>query len=648
MFERLLVANRGEIALRVLQACAELGITGVAVHGPEDGGAIHVRRAPLSLPISSYLDVEAVVDAARHARADALHPGYGFLSENPDLGAACASAGIAFVGPPPEAMRLLGDKRRARALARSLEVPVLAGYEGPDAEDEPILAAAAEIGFPLLVKAAAGGGGRGIRRVERAADLPPALLSARREAQSAFGDPTIYLEREAPRARHIEVQVLADAHGNVVHLGERECSVQRRHQKVLEEAPSPAVTPELRERLGGYAVRLAGAAGYVNAGTAEFLLTPAGAPEGAPHFLEVNARLQVEHPVTEQVTGIDLVREQIRIAAGQPLSFRQEDVRWRGHALQCRVYAEDPRASFRPAAGPVLLCEPPQGAGIRNDVGVETGDVASVRYDPLLAKLTVWAPDRPAALSRARGALRRYAILGVTTNLPLLRAIVAAPAFQRAEWDTGTLERLLPDLLTSPPEGALEAGPLLVAAGWRLTAPLGRTPWRLGEQGVPLRFLRDGQEERVTAWRTGEGWELDAAGTRCTLRFRRTSPFALTVEGPDRAWGARVVEHQGALYVAVEGQVATFSAPRASDSAGPAAPAASGAGEGLLAPVPGAVLSVNVAPGDTVDAGQPLVLLEAMKMEFAVSAPSRGTVRRVACAPGEQVAAGALLVELGP
>jgi acetyl/propionyl-CoA carboxylase alpha subunit len=444
------------------------------------------------------------------------------------------------------------------------------------------------------------------------------------------------------------------------------------------------VGAELRERLGGYAVRLIAAAGYVNAGTAEFLLTASG----DPHFLEVNARLQVEHPVTEQVTGIDLVREQIRIAAGQPLSFRQEDVRWRGHALQCRVYAEDPRAAFRPTAGPILLCEPPQGAGIRNDVGVETGDVAPVRYDPLLAKLIVWAPDRAAAVARAGDALRRYVLLGVTTNLPLLQAIAGAPAFQQADWDTGTLERLLPTLLPSPPNGAPpgaparveraggprrsrgsaasdfergaeqratregvgtpEADPLLVAAGWRLTAPLERSPWRLGEQGVPLRFVRDGQEVRLSAWRVGDVWEVDAGGTRHALRFRRTSPFALTVEGAQRAWGARVVEHQGALYVAVGGQVATFAAPRGAGFAGPTVATERGAAEALLAPVPGAVLSVNVAPGDTVDAGQPLVVLEAMKMEFAVSAPSRGTVKRVACAPGEQVAAGTLLVELGP
>jgi 3-methylcrotonyl-CoA carboxylase alpha subunit len=675
MFRRLLVANRGEIAVRVLQACAEMGIVGIAVYPPDDAGALHVRRAEVAVPLPAetpgrppaYLDVAAILGAAGASGAEALHPGYGFLSENPDLAEACRAAGIAFVGPPPEAMRRLGNKRLARELARSLDVPVLPGYEGSsDGEaDEAFLAAAAAVGFPLLVKAAAGGGGRGIRRVARAEDLLDALASARREAGATFGDPSVYLEREAPRARHVEVQAVADAQGHVVHLGERECSVQRRHQKVLEECPSPAVSPALRRRLGGYAVRLFRAAGYVNAGTAEFLVTE----DGRPHFLEVNTRLQVEHPVTEAVTGVDLVREQLRIAAGESLSFRQEDVRWRGHAVQCRLYAEDPGAGFRPSAGPVLLFEPPLGAGIRNDVGVESGDEASPRYDPLLAKLIVWAPDRAAAVARVRAALRRYAVLGVATNLSLLQAIVEAPVFEQGKWDTGYLEAHLDEILSPGPGGAGEAAdlaPLLAAGGWRLTAPLGQTemdgergepfdpwrgsPWRIGGQGVPLRFAHAGGEVTMSAWRTGDGWEVQTPAGRRRLRFRRSGPAGLIVEeaggGSGRIWMARVVEHEGALDVAVDGRVATFTTPATGDEVQPAATAGGTRAESLAAPVPGVVVQVKVAPGQAVDAGEPLVVLEAMKMEFAVNAPHRGTVRRVDCAPGERVAAGTVLVEI--
>ena len=669
MFRRLLVANRGEIAVRVLQACSELGIAGVAVYTAADAGALHVRRAPLAVALepsggpagagrSAYLDAAALVAAAQATGAEALHPGYGYLSESPELATACRAAGIVFVGPPPEAMRLLGDKRRARALARAEGLPLLAGYEGAAGDSPGALRDAAErVGYPLLVKAAAGGGGRGIRRVARPEDLEPAVAAARREAGAAFGDETIFLESEAVGARHVEVQVLADAHGHVLSLGERDCSVQRRRQKVVEECPSPAVTPALRRRLAGYAVRLCRAAGYVNAATVEFLVTP---PDGVA-FLEVNVRLQVEHPVTEAVTGIDLVREQIRIAAGIPLGFTQDDVAWRGHAVQCRLYAEDPAAGFLPSSGPVRLFAAPLGAGVRCDAGVETGDAAAADFDPLLAKLIVWAPDRPAALSRAAEALRRSAVLGVATNLTLLQRILDSPTLRAGEWHTTTLETQLGALLEAPAASGDDAArQLLAAAGWRLTepapAPGSRSerdpwrggPWRPGGQGVALRFALRGAPATVTAWRAGDGWEIDAPEGRRRLRFRRSGPDTLIVDDPDarRVWAARVVADGERLLVSIDGRAAAVEPPPAPEAAGSLFGAVAGGAQSLVAPLPGTVAQVRVVPGQAVDAGEALVILEAMKMEFAVSAPHRGTVRRVGCVAGERVAAGTVLVEL--
>jgi 3-methylcrotonyl-CoA carboxylase alpha subunit len=666
VFRRLLVANRGEIAVRILQACAELGIAGVAVYTAADAGALHVRRAQVAVSLdpsgggagagagrSAYLDAAALVAAAVATGAGALHPGYGYLSESPDLADACRAAGIVFVGPPPEAMRLLGDKRRARALAREAGLPLLPGYEGAAGDSAQTLQdAAGGVGYPLLVKAAAGGGGRGIRRVTRAEDLPQAVAAARREAGAAFGDETIFLEAEAAGAHHVEVQILADAHGHILHLGERDCSVQRRRQKVVEECPSPVVTPALRRRLGEYAVRLCRAAGYVNAATVEFLVTP---PDVVA-FLEVNVRLQVEHPVTEAVTGIDLVREQIAIAAGRPLGFAQEDVSWRGHAVQCRLYAEDPAAGFLPSAGTVRLFAAPLGAGVRCDAGVETGDTVAADFDPLLAKLIVWAPDRAAALARSGDALRRSAVLGVATNLTLLQRILSSPALRSGEWHTTFLESRLEALLEAPDADDAERR-LLAAAGWRLTAPDGggavdpnpwrSGPWRPGGQGVPLRSSLHGAPATVTAWRTGDGWEVESPAGRRRLRFRRAGPDTLIVDDPDgqRVWAARVVADGERLLVSVDGRAAAVEPPSTPEAAAAAGGGAGGA-QSLTAPLPGVVAQVRVVPGQAVAAGEALVILEAMKMEFAVGAPYGGTVRRVGCVPGERVAAGTVLVEM--
>ncbi|NOT43339.1 MAG: acetyl-CoA carboxylase biotin carboxylase subunit [Acidobacteria bacterium] len=440
------MANRGEIAVRILRACREAGLGSVAVYSQADTSALHVRLADHAVAIGparaseSYLSVRAIIDAARAAGADAVHPGYGFLSESPELAAACADAGLTFVGPPADVIERMGSKIAARATAERAGVPVVPG-QVPLTQDLPgLLAAARAVGYPLLVKPAAGGGGIGMKRVAAERDLEAAALQARREAQAAFGDDTLFVERLVSPARHVEFQVLADAHGDVVHLFERECSVQRRHQKVIEESPSTALTPSLRATMGAAACALAREAGYRNAGTVEFLVEGTG-DQARFFFLEMNTRLQVEHPVTELVTGIDLVRAQLRIAAGEPLPWRQEAITQRGHAIEARVYAEDPARGFLPQSGPLLLYREPSGPGIRVDSGVCEGQTVSVHYDPLLAKLIASGDTREAARRRALLALRAYPVLGIATNVALLTAILEHPAFLRGEVDTAFLDR---------------------------------------------------------------------------------------------------------------------------------------------------------------------------------------------------------------
>jgi 3-methylcrotonyl-CoA carboxylase alpha subunit len=494
LFRKVLVANRGEIAVRVIRTCRTMAIPTVAVFSEADRRARHVHEADEAMAIgpaealSSYLSIDAIVSAARESGADAVHPGYGFLSESGDFADAVRDAGLVFVGPPGGVHRRMGDKKVARRLMAASGVPVVPGYDGDEQGDERLFHEAARIGWPVMLKPARGGGGKGMRVVAREEEFASALAASRREARSAFGDDAMVIERLVERPRHVEVQVLADEHGSALHLGERECSVQRRHQKVVEETPSPALAPPAREALWAAGLRAARAASYVNAGTVEFLL----APDGSFFFLEMNTRLQVEHPVTEVVTGLDLVRLQLEVAAGRPLTLRQEDVVRRGHAVECRLYAEDPERDDLPSPGRVLHLSEPEGPGVRVDSGLRPGSEVTVHYDPLLSKVVTWGFDRPEAVARMREALRRTVVLGVATNLARLRAIVEHPAFAAGELHTGFIDEHLGELTPRPcpPAEALAAlaavlqrpasvGTAARAASVDPWASLGR--WRLGE-----------------------------------------------------------------------------------------------------------------------------------------------------------------------
>jgi 3-methylcrotonyl-CoA carboxylase alpha subunit len=659
MFRVLLVANRGEIACRIIRTARAMGLRVIAVHSEADADALHVHLADEShllgpAPASeSYLRVDAVLAAARASGADAIHPGYGFLAERADFAEACAAAGVRFVGPPPAALRALGDKREARALMRRAGVPVLPGDDGVDGD---LAAAAAAIGFPVLVKAAAGGGGRGMRVVADPGDLPAALESCEREAAAAFGDGRLLVERFVERARHVEVQVVADAHGGAVHLFERDCSVQRRLQKVIEEAPAPAVDDDMSRAMTDVALVAARAAGYVGAGTVEMLLEP----DGAFWFMEMNARLQVEHPVTEAITGLDLVEWQLRVAAGEPLPRRQEDIRRSGHAVEARLYAEDPARDLLPAAGRLRALRLPAGfPGVRVDTGIRAGDEVTLHYDPLLAKVIAHGADRAEAVRRLAAALSACELAGVATNLPLLRAVLARPEVARGPVDTGFLARHAAELL--PPAGpaperavALAALALLLAAepeaagrpgGWRdpRSPWASRLGWRLGGGGEQPVRLRDGPRElelrvrypaggleillpsgpvRASGRLDGERLEADLDG----VRLRTT-----------------VSVDRDEVLVVLDGRAhrLTLVDPAAGELEGAAA-------GGLSAPMPGQVRDVRVAPGDRVRRGAPLVILEAMKMELTVAAPVDGRVTEVRCRPGERVDEGAELLALEP
>ncbi len=463
---RVLIANRGEIALRVLRACREIGLSPVVVHSEADRDGLPVRLADAAYPvgpapaISSYLDVQAILEAARRAHADAVHPGYGFLAEDPEFARACDEAGLVFIGPPPEAMRLLGDKVEARRLMARSSIPVIPGLDERAASAAPIREFARRAGYPIMLKAAAGGGGKGMRVVHREAELEPAFRAARSEARSAFGDEGVYAEKLMENVRHIEVQILADAHGHAIHLGERECSVQRRHQKLIEEAPSIAVSAAERERLGALALEVIRLSEYRNAGTVEFLVDASG----FPHFLEVNARIQVEHPVTEMITGIDLVRAQIEIAAGGLLGIKQEDVRPRGWALECRILAEDPLSSFAPSPGRVEAARFPSGPGVRVETALLPGDEISLHYDALVAKIIAWGSDRQGAIARMRGALRECLIAGVRTTVPFHQEVLADPDFQAGRIDIGYCDRVLPRIAASLRETGPDAEIAAIAA----------------------------------------------------------------------------------------------------------------------------------------------------------------------------------------
>ncbi len=655
MFDRVLIANRGEIAVRVTRTLHRLGIEAIAAYSDADAAAPHVRAADRAVrigptpPRQSYLDIERVVEAALRTGAEAVHPGYGFLSESPEFARACAAAGLVFIGPGPEAMTLLGDKVAGKEAAAAAGVPVLPGLSGERLGDEEIEAWAADAELPILLKAAAGGGGKGMRVVGDLGELPAALAAARREAQGAFGDDRLLVERYLEASRHIEVQVLADSHGNAVHLGERECSLQRRHQKVVEESPSPVVGPELRERMGAAAVALAQGCGYVNAGTVE-LIAERDDP-GAFFFLEVNARLQVEHPVTEAITGLDLVEQQLRIAAGEPLGFGQEDVRFDGHAVEARLYAEDPANGFLPSAGRIVAYREP--AGIRVDSGVEEGMEIGTDYDPMLAKLVAHAPSREGALSGLERGLADLVLLGPATNAAYLRALLGRPEVRAGEIDTGLIERL-GDAVAPP-----ESEPVLaaVALAELLGPPASDDPWdardgwrqgepawvrsRLlgpdGEVAVAIRRdpnalllpIRDKVRSDGWAWRIGE--ESGAFGIEAGL---------LTVGSETRRIG---VHRDGDAVWLLDGA----AEPARFEIAEQAGAAAGAAGGGSLeAPMPGVVIDVRAEPGAEVEAGEVLVVLESMKMELSVQSPRAGVVADVLVGVGEQVSRGQVLVAL--
>lgn len=493
MFKKILIANRGEIAVRVIRACHEMGIKAVGVYSEVDRAALHVRRADeayligLAAASESYLNIEHVVDAAKRSRADAIHPGYGFLSENPKFARACRDAGIKFIGPPPESMELMGSKTRARQSMAKADVPFVPGTSHGMSSLQEARETAAGLGYPVMLKAAAGGGGKGMRLVNSEAELASALESAQSEALRAFGDGEVYLEKAITNPRHIEMQILADEHGNILYLGERECSVQRRHQKVLEESPSPAATPEMRKRMGEIAVKAAKAAGYANAGTIEFLADNSG----NFYFLEMNTRLQVEHPVTELVTGLDLVQWQIRIAGGEKLPFTQDDVKLGGHAMECRIYAEDPDNNYFPSPGKITALNEPSGPGIRLDSGIYQGWNVPLEYDPLLAKLIGYGESREQAIGKLRRALEEYYIAGVKTNLPLFRRILGNPDFLAGRTDTGLLDRM-PDR-TSASETHCGENVVAIAAGLFRTAE--------PPQPSPSNGIQPSKTDAESAWK---------------------------------------------------------------------------------------------------------------------------------------------------
>ncbi|HUG48445.1 MAG TPA: biotin carboxylase N-terminal domain-containing protein [Candidatus Limnocylindria bacterium] len=610
---RLLVANRGELVARIARTCRRLGVRCLALVPQDQAGAWWTSAADEIVPLSgSYLDGAAVLAAARAAGADALHPGYGFLAENANFAQDVLDAGLTWVGPPPAAMRALGDKAAARRLAAQAGVPILPGYDGEGQSDAVLRREARRIGYPLLLKPSAGGGGKGMHVVASEADLPALLEQARREARSAFADDRLVLERHLARPRHVEVQLLCDQHGRAVHLGERECSLQRRHQKVIEEAPSVAVDGTLRSQLGAAALSLARAAGYEGAGTAEFLLDE----EGAFYFLELNARLQVEHPVTELVTGRDLVADQLRIAAGEPLEVEQEDVRLTGHAIEARLYAEDAWAGFLPAAGRVLSAAWPAGEGVRVDAGVGVGDMVGTRYDPLLAKIIAHGRDREQALARLDDALAGTSVLGLTTNRGFLRWLLALPEVRQGDQHT----ELIDHTWRPADELPAQAWPAAAAAVAAQLDSTGQATVRPGFRlnGPPvLRLELEGEVRRqvVPAEQAGLRWVADEAG-------------GLLLELDGRALRVRLAE------------------PPSVEAAVRSGAHESGGSQPVTAAMPGVVLSVHVKEGESVEAGRVLAVLEAMKMENAVSAPGPGVVRRVLVSPGQSVQRADVLIEL--
>lgn len=664
MFERLLIANRGEIACRIMRTARRMGIRTIATYSEADSGARHVRAADEAVLLGpaaateSYLAIDRVIAAARRSGAQAVHPGYGFLSENEDFAEACVAAGLIFVGPSAAAIRAMGSKSGAKALMEKAGVPLVPGYHGDDQDAALLAREARRIGFPILIKPSAGGGGKGMRVVESPEEFDHALVAARREAKSAFGDDQVLLEKYLRRPRHIEVQIFGDSHGNCLHLFARDCSVQRRHQKVIEEAPAPGVSDARMRTMGEAAVAAARAVDYAGAGTIEFIV------EGESfHFMEMNTRLQVEHPVTELVTGLDLVEWQLRVAAGEPLPLRQEQIVCRGHAVEARIYAEDPRRDFLPSSGRLIhLRLPSEGNGLRLDSGVDEGDTVSAFYDPMLAKVVAWGEDRAAALRRLAGGLEASSLVGVSNNLAFLAGILRNPEFVAGPVDTGFIGRQM-ETLAPPvppvPDLALVRAALAVLADRAKASSAARPdaldPW--------------------SPWAASDGWQLHGDPAE-TLKFHdgeresmvgvcrlRDGTFVLALS--NTIFRARIEARLGAnLTATINGQHATTDVVQEGHKfwvfgpGGPfvlhlADPLAGGgvdvAGSGhLRAPMPGTVVAVSVKVGDSVPRGARLMVIEAMKMEHAIVAPADGVVAGVRFTVGDKVGEGDDVIDFVP
>ncbi|WP_347753786.1 biotin carboxylase N-terminal domain-containing protein [Agrococcus sp. ProA11] len=635
MFSTVLVANRGEIAIRIARTLRENGIRAVAVRAEDDPSphpehfdeVVSLGAGPLR---DTYLSIDKIIAAAKETGAQAIHPGYGFLSENAAFAQACADAGLVFIGPPASAIETMGDKISARHAVESRGVSTVPGIAEPGLDDAALIAGAERVGFPVLIKPAAGGGGKGMYRVDDAAGLPPALAAARREAASSFGDDTLFIERFVTSPRHIEVQVLADTHGNVIHLGERECSLQRRHQKVIEEAPSALLTESQRAAIGEAAVETARSVGYVGAGTVEFIV--AGDRPDEPFFMEMNTRLQVEHPVTEMVTGVDLVEQQLRIAAGERLAFAQQDVTLTGHAIEARIYAEDPAAGFLPTGGTVLELDWPydgvEDGSVRIDAGVQRGGEVGSSYDPMIAKLIVHGATRAEAIDRLRDALAETSIFGVITNRGFLRALLDEPSVRAGDLDTGFIdregERIAGDGVPSAVLAMVAAAELPQGVGpvgaWHLDG------WRIGGAVGRRTRLRDGDGEA----------SVQVLGERTVVTRADGTVDALPT--PREQWVQQTPA--GAWVRTPDGDFLVEAPPRIRRGRGPAEPT-------LASPMPGTVVAAHVADGDTVAAGQPVISVEAMKMEHVLRAPVAGTVHLHASA-GDQVTRGQELATVTP
>ncbi|HEY0504542.1 MAG TPA: acetyl/propionyl/methylcrotonyl-CoA carboxylase subunit alpha [Lysobacter sp.] len=669
MFDKILIANRGEIACRVIRTCRRLGIRTVAVYSQADADAQHVRQADEAWPIGgprpqeSYLRGEAILEVARRSGAQAIHPGYGFLSENADFADAVEAAGLVFIGPRAASMRKMGSKAGAKELMHAAGVPVVPGYTGEDQAPERLQREADAIGYPLMIKAAHGGGGKGMRIVRDRGEFAANLQSCQREAANAFGRDRVLLERYVEKPRHIEIQVFGDSHGHAIHLNERECSAQRRYQKVLEESPSPFLTPSLRSAMGEAAVLAARAIDYVNAGTVEFIV----GQDGGFYFMEINTRLQVEHPVTELVTGLDLVEWQLRVAAGEPLPLAQQDIAQQGHAIEVRLYAEDPEAGFLPGSGRLERLRLPQAdAHVRIDSGVVEGDTVTIFYDPMIAKLIVHDADRPSALARLRAALAGCDIAGPKSNVEFLERLARHPAVVEGRIDTGYLDRHLDEFM--PPADADDTDLLLAAATAQMlaqehgsatrgaastdpTSPWAIADgWRLGHAGHrDIAFLQGDRRHVLHARGSSGEYRIELQGHIHAIEGARgegEDGLSLRIDGRGRRFTLgmdtldgnrqRMVVHDGDRRLRLLG-VPMYRHEHSS---------AGSAGDQVLAPMPGRVVLVKAAPGDAVEAGQELMVIEAMKMELSLKAPRAGTVAEVRAASGDFVEADAVLVAL--